>query len=177
MGVVRICHTIREIATQPVILWILLGGKSKFLWMNFGFDDVMRTYTDSELRQNVITVRTSHFVEDSVMASSGHSQQLHSRKGHVLQRCAILWSLCPTVLTSQQIVCQLEVSRTKFVTRFMTRGYLWGGFILLEVVTSLLLSIQSCVQSNSIFQEGKNNVKIHTLARQNIQACCHYCAG
>ena len=43
MGAVRIRHSIREFATQPVILWILLGGKSKWLPLNFGFNDVMRT--------------------------------------------------------------------------------------------------------------------------------------
>ena len=43
MGAVRIRHHIREIATQPVILWILLGGKLKWLPMNFGINDVMRT--------------------------------------------------------------------------------------------------------------------------------------
>ena len=43
MGDVRIRHSIREIATQPVILWILLGGKPKRLPLNFGFNDVMRT--------------------------------------------------------------------------------------------------------------------------------------
>ena len=42
MGAVRIRHSIREIATQPVILWILLGGKPKWLPLNFGFNDVMR---------------------------------------------------------------------------------------------------------------------------------------
>ena len=43
MGAVRIRHSKREIATQPVILWILLGGKPKWLPLNFGFNDVMRT--------------------------------------------------------------------------------------------------------------------------------------
>ena len=43
MGAVRMCHGIREFATQPVILWILLGGKPKWLLLNFGFNDVMRT--------------------------------------------------------------------------------------------------------------------------------------
>ena len=43
MGAVRIRHSLREFATQPVILWILLGGKPKWLPLNFGFDDVMRT--------------------------------------------------------------------------------------------------------------------------------------
>ena len=43
MGAVRIRHSIREFATQPVILWILLGGKPTWLPLNFGFDDVMRT--------------------------------------------------------------------------------------------------------------------------------------
>ena len=43
MGAVRIRHSIREIATQPVILWILLGGRPKWLPLNFGFNDVMRT--------------------------------------------------------------------------------------------------------------------------------------
>ena len=37
----RICHSIRKIATQPVILWILLGGKPKWLPLNFGFNDVV----------------------------------------------------------------------------------------------------------------------------------------
>ena len=41
MGAVRIRHSIW--ATQPVILWILLGGKQKWLPLNFGFNDVMRT--------------------------------------------------------------------------------------------------------------------------------------
>ena len=41
MGAVRIRHSLREFATQPVILWILLGGKPKWLPLNFGFDDVM----------------------------------------------------------------------------------------------------------------------------------------
>ena len=40
---VRIRQSIWEIATQPVILWILLGGKPKWLPLNFGFNDVMRT--------------------------------------------------------------------------------------------------------------------------------------
>ena len=43
MGAVRIRHSIRESATQPVILWILLCGKPKWLPLNFGFNDVMRT--------------------------------------------------------------------------------------------------------------------------------------
>ena len=43
MGAVRIRHSIREFATQPVILWILLGGKPKWLPLNVGFNDVMRT--------------------------------------------------------------------------------------------------------------------------------------
>ena len=45
MGAVRIRHSIWEIATQPVILWILLGGKPKWLPLNFAFNDVMRTAT------------------------------------------------------------------------------------------------------------------------------------
>ena len=43
LGAVRIRHSIREIATQPVILWILLGDKTKWLPLNFGFNDVMPT--------------------------------------------------------------------------------------------------------------------------------------
>ena len=43
MGAMGICHSIREFATQPVILWILLGGKPKWFPLNFGFNDVMRT--------------------------------------------------------------------------------------------------------------------------------------
>ena len=45
MGAVRIHYSIREFVTQPVtvILWILLGGKPKWLLLNFGFNDVMRT--------------------------------------------------------------------------------------------------------------------------------------
>ena len=43
MGAVRIRQRKREIATQPVILWMLLGGKPKWLPLNFGFNDVMRT--------------------------------------------------------------------------------------------------------------------------------------
>ena len=43
MGAVRIRHSIREFATQPVILWILLGGTTKWLPLNFGFNDVMHT--------------------------------------------------------------------------------------------------------------------------------------
>ena len=43
MGAMRIRHSIREIANQPVILWILLGGTTKWLPLNFGFNDVMRT--------------------------------------------------------------------------------------------------------------------------------------
>ena len=48
----RIRHSIREFATQPVILWTLLGGKPKWLLLNFGFNDVMRTapITSSFLR-------------------------------------------------------------------------------------------------------------------------------
>ena len=42
---------IREIATQPVILWIPLGGKQKWLPLNFGFNDVMRTVL---LRKEVV---------------------------------------------------------------------------------------------------------------------------
>ena len=33
----------REIAIHTVFLWILLGGKPKWLPLNFGFNDVMRT--------------------------------------------------------------------------------------------------------------------------------------
>ena len=43
MGAVRIRHRIRDFATQPVIFWIPLGGKPKWLPLNFGFNDVMRT--------------------------------------------------------------------------------------------------------------------------------------
>ena len=43
MGAVRIRHSIREFASQPVILWTLLGGKPKWLPLNFGFNNVMRT--------------------------------------------------------------------------------------------------------------------------------------
>ena len=43
MGAVRIRQSIREIATQPVILWILPGAKPKWLPLNLGFKDVMRT--------------------------------------------------------------------------------------------------------------------------------------
>ena len=43
MGAVRIRHSIWEIATHPVILWTLLGGKPKWLPLNFEFNDVMRT--------------------------------------------------------------------------------------------------------------------------------------
>ena len=39
----RIRHSMREFATQPVIPWIPLGGKPKWLPLNFGFNDVMRT--------------------------------------------------------------------------------------------------------------------------------------
>ena len=43
MGAVHVLRSIRKIATWPVILWILLGGKPKWLPLNFGFNDVMRT--------------------------------------------------------------------------------------------------------------------------------------
>ena len=43
MGAVRIRHSIREIATQPVIVWILLCGKPQWLPLNFGYPDVIRT--------------------------------------------------------------------------------------------------------------------------------------
>ena len=43
MGAVRIRQSIREFATQPVILWILLGGKPKWLPLNFRFNDVIHT--------------------------------------------------------------------------------------------------------------------------------------
>ena len=43
MGAVRIRHSIREFATKLVNLWILLGGKPKWLLLNFGFNYVMRT--------------------------------------------------------------------------------------------------------------------------------------
>ena len=49
MGAVRIRHSIWEFATQPVILWILLGGKPKWLPLNFGFNDVKRTAPISSL--------------------------------------------------------------------------------------------------------------------------------
>ena len=32
-----------KLPPSPVILWILLGGKPKWLPLNFGFNDVMRT--------------------------------------------------------------------------------------------------------------------------------------
>ena len=43
MGAVRIRHSILDFATQPVILWIELGGKPKWLPLNFGYHDVMYT--------------------------------------------------------------------------------------------------------------------------------------
>ena len=42
-GAVRICHSMRGFATQPVILQIELGGKPKWPPFNFGYNDVMRT--------------------------------------------------------------------------------------------------------------------------------------
>ena len=42
MGAVRIRHSVREFATQPIILWILVGGTTKWLPLNFGFNDLMR---------------------------------------------------------------------------------------------------------------------------------------
>ena len=36
-------HSIQEIATQPVNLWILLGGKPKWLPLNFGFNEKICT--------------------------------------------------------------------------------------------------------------------------------------
>ena len=42
MGAVRKRQRIQEIADQPVILWIELGGKPKWLPLNFGFNDVLR---------------------------------------------------------------------------------------------------------------------------------------
>ena len=43
MEPVRIRHSIREIATQPVTLRIELGGRPKWLWRNFWYHEVMRT--------------------------------------------------------------------------------------------------------------------------------------
>ena len=43
MVAVCIRHSVWEFATQPVILWILLGGKPKRLPLNSGFNNVMRT--------------------------------------------------------------------------------------------------------------------------------------
>ena len=57
MGAMRIRHGIREIATQPVILWILLGGKLKWLPLNFGFNDVMRTAPILETVRGAATYR------------------------------------------------------------------------------------------------------------------------
>ena len=42
MGAGGIRQSMREIATQPVFLWILLGGKPKWRPLNFGFNDAMR---------------------------------------------------------------------------------------------------------------------------------------
>ena len=53
MGAVRIRHSIREFATQPVILWILLGGKPKWLPLNFGFNDVMRTAPIAVIKKTI----------------------------------------------------------------------------------------------------------------------------
>ena len=41
-GAVPMRRSIREFATQPVIVWILLGGKPKWLLLNFRFKNVMR---------------------------------------------------------------------------------------------------------------------------------------
>ena len=45
MGHVRIRHVIvhTNLPPSPVILWIELGGKPKWLPLNFGYHDVMRT--------------------------------------------------------------------------------------------------------------------------------------
>ena len=40
-GPCALCHSIRENATQLVIVWIELGDKPKWLPLNFGFNDVM----------------------------------------------------------------------------------------------------------------------------------------
>ena len=39
----HIRHSLRKIFSQPVILWIELGDKPKWLPLNFGYHDVMRT--------------------------------------------------------------------------------------------------------------------------------------
>ena len=41
-GCAHTSYSRREIATQPIILWIELGGKPKWLPVTFGFNDVMR---------------------------------------------------------------------------------------------------------------------------------------
>ena len=43
MGPVRICHSLHEFATQPINLMTELVGKPKWLPLNFGYHDVMRT--------------------------------------------------------------------------------------------------------------------------------------
>ena len=60
MGAVRIRHSIREFATQPVILWILLGGKPKWLPLNFGFNDVMRTAPIDEYDHAAFSCELTH---------------------------------------------------------------------------------------------------------------------
>ena len=61
MGAVRMRHSIREFATQPVILWIPLGGKPKWLPLNFGFNDEMRTAPiKSRMKNSAITVARWH---------------------------------------------------------------------------------------------------------------------
>ena len=58
----RVRHSIQEFATQPVILWILLGGKSKWLPLRFGFNEVMRTAPIAKHRQN-----SQHYVNDKAV--------------------------------------------------------------------------------------------------------------
>ena len=43
MGPVRIRHSSHGFGGSPVILWISLGGKPKWLPLKFGYHDVMRT--------------------------------------------------------------------------------------------------------------------------------------
>ena len=43
MGPVRIRHRSHDLGASPVILWISLGGKPKWLPLKFGYRDVVRT--------------------------------------------------------------------------------------------------------------------------------------
>ena len=108
MGPVRIRHSSHHFATgSPVILWIQLGGKPKWLPLKFGYHDVMRTSSIVHLQRLINSYRSTAFathasVVKTIRVTSGHARvgAKEERQDRLLNECQIQVSRSISTLLS-----------------------------------------------------------------------------